>query len=515
MQLFDLDPLALLEALPRRISHVVLPWIQSSPGAPALVEGNRTLSYAELANAITESEAWLKSVGVRPGDRVMLLGENSIALAVLVLAIGGIDAWPLVANARISEREVDAVRAHSGAKLLICTSTTSHEAARHAERLSLRNQIIPGIGPIAASAVATDVLAEPVYEEAARQVGSLIYTSGTTGTPKGVMLSHRSLMFTAAVGGVLRNIKPDDHVYGVLPMSHIVGFSSVLIGTLMFGACIELVPRFTAEATLNALKSGRITRLQGVPTMFQRLLDTSPGKIECPNLRTIGTAGAPLDLTLKQQTEAAFSLSLHNGYGITECSPTISFTRLNDPRGDTTVGPVIPGVVTKLVGQGGAEVSPGEVGELHVKGPNVMLGYYKAPEQTAAVLDVNGWFNTGDLARFDGKYLHIAGRTKELIIRSGFNVYPPEVEAVISTHPAVAACAVVGRKVSGNEEVVAFIQLRAGHDATPEQIATHVDQQLAPYKRPAEIRIKDVLPATTAGKILKHELAREAAEPSA
>lgn len=512
MQIPESDPLALLEALPRRMSHVVLPWVQSSPGAPALVEGSRTLSYAELANAITESEAWLKSVGVRPGDRVMLLGENSIALAVLVLAIGGIDAWPLVANARISEREVDTIRDHSGAKLLICTSATSQEATRHAQRLNLDNQIIPGIGLVGVSALATDVLAEPIYEESARQVGALIYTSGTTGAPKGVMLSHRSLMFTAAVGGVLRNIKPDDHVYGVLPMSHIVGFSSVLMGTLMFGACLELVPRFTAEATLTALKSGRITRFQGVPAMFQRLLDISAGKIDCPNLRTISTAGAPLDLTLKQKTEAAFSLPLHNGYGITECSPTISFTRLNDPRIDTTVGQVIPGVVAKLVGQDGEEVRPGEVGELHVKGPNVMLGYYQSSEQTAAVLDPNGWFNTGDLARFDGEYLHIAGRTKELIIRSGFNVYPPEVEAVISTHPAVAACAVVGRKVTGNEEVVAFIQLRAGQAATSEQIAMHLQQQLAPYKRPTEIRIKDVLPATTAGKILKHELAKEAAQ---
>ena len=322
-------------------------------------------------------------------------------------------------------------------------------------------------------------------------------------------------MFTAAVGGMLRSITPDDRVYGVLPMSHIVGFSSVLMGTLMFGACLELVPRFTAEATLQALKSGRITRLQGVPTMYQRLLEASQGNVECPNLRTIGVAGAPLDQTLKQQTEAAFGLTLHNGYGITECSPTISFTRMNDPRADTTVGPVIPGVDVKLVGQEGAEVPFGEVGELHAKGPNVMLGYYRAPELTAAALDANGWFNTGDLARLDGDYLHIAGRTKELIIRSGFNVYPPEVEAVLATHPAIAACAVVGRTVPGNEEVIAFVQLRAGEQATSEQIAEYVSQRLAPYKRPAEVRIKDALPATTAGKIRKHELAKEAERPSA
>ena len=511
MRLNGLDPMALLEALPRRMSHVVLPWAQRSPEALAVVEGARTLSYAQLASAIAEAEEWLKSAGVRPGDRVMLLGENSIALAVLVLAIGGVDAWPLVANARISEREVDAIRTHSGARVVVCTFATSSDAAGHAERLGLRHQAIPGIGAVAVSPVAADAVAEPVYEEAARQVGALIYT---TGAPKGVMLSHRSIMFTAAVGGVLRNFKPDDHVYGVLPMSHIVGFSSVLIGTLMFGACLELVPRFTAQATLQALRSGRITRLQGVPTMYQRLLEVSNGKLDCPDLRSIGVAGAPLDLTLKQQTEAALGLTLHNGYGITECSPTISFTRMDDPRPDTTVGPVIPGVDVKLLGPDG-EMPPGEVGELHVKGPNVMLGYYRAPELTAAALDSNGWFNTGDLARFEGDYLHIAGRTKELIIRSGFNVYPPEVEAVLATHPAVAACAVVGRKVPGNEEAVAFVQLRPGESSTSEQIAEYVGQRLAPYKRPAEVRIKDALPATTAGKILKHELAKEAEKPSA
>ncbi|WP_184532916.1 class I adenylate-forming enzyme family protein [Variovorax sp. Sphag1AA] len=509
-----LDPIPLLEALPRRMSHVVLPWAQRSPDAPALVEGTQTLTYAELASAISTSQTWLKGAGVRPGDRVMLLGENSIALAVLVLAIGGIDAWPLVANARISEREIEAIGTHSGARAVICTCTTSSEAARHAERLGLHNQTIPGLGSVAVSALAADAVAEPVSEEASRQVGALIYTSGTTGTPKGVMLSHRSVMFTAAIGGVLRSFEPDDHVYGVLPMSHIVGFSSVLVGTLMFGACLELVPRFTAEATLQALKSGRVTRLQGVPTMYQRLLAVSNGTLDCPNLRSIGVAGAPLDLTLKQQTEAAFRLTLHNGYGITECSPTISFTRMDDPRPDTTVGPVIPGVDVKLVGQEDTEVQSGGVGELHVKGPNVMLGYYRAPELTAAALDANGWFNTGDLARFDGDYLHIAGRTKELIIRSGFNVYPPEVEAVLATHPAVAACAVVGRKVPGNEEVVAFVQLRAGEHATTEQIVAYVGERLAPYKRPAEVRIKDALPATAAGKILKHELAKEAEAPS-
>jgi len=511
MQTSSADLEAQIAALPQRMSHVIRPWVHRSPDAVALSEGARLMTYRQLAQAIQSAGQWLAQRGVRPGDRVMLIGENSIALAVLALATGDIDAWPLVVNARISEREVSAICAHSGARLVIATSAVSPDAARHAQRMSAAIHEIPGVGEVAVTEADPGATSEPVSAEGARQVGALIYTSGTTGTPKGVMLSHRSVLFTAVIGGVLREFEPDDVVYGVLPMSHIVGFSSVLIGTLMFGARLELVPRFDAQAALRALRSDGITRFQGVPTLFQRLLEVSGGAISCPALRGIGVAGAPLDLTLKTAVESAFGLPLQNGYGITECAPTIAFTRVDDPRDDTTVGPPIPGIEVRLKSTTGESAAPGEVGELHVRGPNVMLGYYKAPELTAQVVDPQGWFNTGDLARLDGPYLHIVGRTKELIIRSGFNVYPPEVEAVLAAHPAVASCAVVGRPVPGNEEVVAFVQLKPGAEATSEEIGQFAAQHLTPYKRPMEIFIRASLPATSAGKILKHELAKQAA----
>lgn len=507
--LVDLD--AQIAALPERMSQVIRPWALHSPDAIALSEVERVLTYQELERVIQTTGQWLVQRGVRPGDRVMLLGENSIALAVLILAIGDIDAWPLVVNARISEREVDAIRAHSGSRLVIATISVSPDAGRHAQRMHATFHEIQGIGNIAATAADTAVTAELAHADGAAQVGAMIYTSGTTGTPKGVMLSHHSVMFTALVGGVMRGFGPDDRIYGVLPMSHIVGFSSVLIGTLMFGARLELVPRFDAKATLDALSHDGITRFQGVPTMYLRLLEASAGAaVTCPALRGIGVAGAPLDLSLKKAVETAFRLPLQNGYGITECAPTIAFTRIDDPRDDTTVGLPIPGIEVRLKAAGGELAAPSEVGELHVRGPNVMLGYYKAPDMTAQAVDSEGWFNTGDLARFEGPYLHIVGRTKELIIRSGFNVYPPEVEAVLATHPAVANCAVVGRPVPGNEEVVAFVQLKPGANATPEEIVQFAAQHLAPYKRPIEVVIKTSLPATPAGKILKHQLAKEA-----
>ena len=200
-------------------------------------------------------------------------------------------------------------------------------------------------------------------------------------------------------------------------------------------------------------------------------------------------------------------MPLFNAFGITECSPGISGVRADGPRGDDSVGKIIAGVETRIVARDGAIVTNADIGELHVRGPNVMRGYYRAPDLTAKAIDPDGWFNTGDLARFEGEFLFIVGRTKEMIIRSGFNVYPAEVEAVISTHKAVVQCAVVGRQVDGNEEVVAFVQLLNGSDVTTEDLMAHIAPQLTSYKRPSEIILMDALPATSTGKLLKHKLA--------
>jgi len=323
------------------------------------------------------------------------------------------------------------------------------------------------------------------------------------------MLSHRNLLFSAKVASAQR--EPTDKAYCVLPISHIVGYSNILIGSLMVGATVQLVPRFDPVALIAAIANDGITLMFGVPATYQRLLEykTVAGIDRLPRgkLRRLAVAGAPLDATLKSKIEAEFGLPLGNGYGITECAPAIAGVRGATPRGDDAVGSLITGIKARLVKPGGGAVAPGEVGELHVRGPNVMRGYYRAPEATAAVIDADGWFNTGDLARFDGDILYIVGRTKELIIRSGFNVYPAEVEAVLNEHPAVVQSAVIGRSVPGNEEVVAYVQLCPGSAATPADLIAHATRLLTPYKRPSEIIVLDALPAASTGKILKHRLA--------
>jgi len=326
------------------------------------------------------------------------------------------------------------------------------------------------------------------------------------------MLTHRNLLFSARGTAALRTMTAADVQYCVLPISHIVGIS-LLTMTLMVGATVRLVAKYDPAALAKAMTDEGITILNGVPATYQRLLEYRRNaglpKLDRGALRLIAVAGAPLDLDLKSRVEQELGLSLLNGYGITECSPGISGVRPDAPRADHAVGTVLPDVEARLVGRDGKVVANSEVGELHVRGPNVMRGYYRAPDLTAKAIDPDGWFNTGDLARFEGEALYIVGRTKEMIIRSGFNVYPAEIEAILSTHDAVVQCAVVGRQVEGNEEVVAFVQLIKGSTATAQDLLAHVAPQLTSYKRPSEIILLDALPATSTGKILKHKLAEQ------
>jgi long-chain acyl-CoA synthetase len=279
-----------------------------------------------------------------------------------------------------------------------------------------------------------------------------------------------------------------------------------------------LVSKYDPAALAKAIAEEGITIVNGVPATYQRLLEykTVAGikKLDLGALRLIAVAGAPLDLDLKARVEKEFGLPLSNGYGITECAPGISGVRFDAPRPDQSVGTLLPGIEVRIMSTGGVPVRGGEIGELHVRGRNVMRGYYRAPDLTAKAIDSAGWFNTGDLARFDGDCLFIVGRTKEMIIRSGFNVYPAEVEAVLNAHEAVVQSAVVGRSVGGNEEVVAFVQLLPGSSITAADLMVHARSQLTSYKRPSEIILMNTLPATSTGKILKHKLADSLRQPT-
>ncbi len=488
--------------------------------APALVEAARRLDYRGLARAVDDAADALARLGVGPGDRALIVNENCAAALVLALAATLRDAWPVLVNARLSGREVEVIRAHCSPRRSFFTTEVSAEAARHAEALGADPFPLPGVGTVAVGPRDDAAAPEPVPDDPSAQVAALIYTSGTMGTPKGVMLSHRNLLFAAMTGAGLRRLAPGDRVYAALPISHVFGLASVSMSALLAGAALRLVPRFTPEGLAAALEDEGISVLPGVPAMYARLLDylqRTGRAVVAPRVRFLYAGGAPLDAQLKADVEALFGQPLHNGYGLTETSPTVSQTRLDAPRADLSIGPPVPGIEIRIVDAESRAVACGETGELHVRGPNVMLGYYRAPELTAEALGADGWLHTGDLARQDEHgSLFIAGRSKELIIRSGFNVYPIEVEGVLNEHPAVSQSAVVGRAVAGDEEVVAFVELRAGATATAAALQAFAAERLAPYKRPSEVVVLAALPATSTGKVLKsklRELAGARADP--
>ena len=500
----------IVKALPNRIHEVMDAHVAATPDRPALIGDNATLTYRELDRVVAGTADALRALGIRGGDRMMIVSENSIPLACLLLAASRLDAWTIVANPRLSPRELDQIRDHSGARRMFFTADVSEEAAAHATRYEAPVQAVGPLHGIGVSALNRTTQPEPVEADGARQVAVLIYTSGTTGMPKGVMLTHRNLLFSAKTTADLRNMTAEDVQYCVLPISHIVGIS-LLTMTLMVGAVTRLVSRYNPAALAEALAEEGITLLNGVPATYQRLLEYKQTaglpKLERGALRLMSVAGAPLDLELKARVEKELGLPLSNAFGITECSPGISGVRQEAPRSDNSVGTLVPGIEARIVARDGTVLTNGEIGELHVRGPIVMRAYYRAPDLTAKAIDPDGWFSTGDLARFEGDALFIVGRAKEMIIRSGFNVYPAEVEAVLSTHSAVVQCAVVGRPVDGNEEVVAFVQLLKGSKTTARDLMAHVAPQLTSYKRPSEIVLLDTLPATSTGKILKHKLA--------
>jgi long-chain acyl-CoA synthetase len=502
----------ILRTIPARISEVVTPWAESSPDHPALVEASGTWTYRQLASAISQTQVWLKELGVRPGDRVMIVGENCREFVAILLASAGMDAWPVLVNASLSPREVDAIRDHCGARRVFYTTSVSPHATEHARRHGAPAESVDGLGSIGIGGLNESVEPEPMDRNIPDRVAALIYTSGTTGLPKGVMLSHRNLLFLAAGSAKIRALSPEDRFYGILPISHAVGLSVVLLGSLFSGTSLYLSARFDPMNARLTLEKDRLTVILGAPATYNQFLQYARLRgvqsLKFPALRIVASSGAQLHASTKSEAESLFGMPLHNGYGVTECSPTIAQTRVASPRKDTSIGPPFPGVEIKLVGPDRRAVPEGEAGELWVRGPNVMKGYYSAPQETSAVIDDEGWFNTRDLARLEEGNLFIVGRTKDLIVRRGFNVYPAEVEAVLNSHPAVAQSGVIGRSVEGDEEVIAFIQPLPDSQLTVSEFAEYAAQYLAPYKRPSRILLVPNMPLTPTGKVVKAELAK-------
>ncbi len=470
--------------------------------APALIDHDGARhTYGEFAQMVVTLADALGDAGLRAGDRLLLVSENSATYAAGILAASRIGAWVSPVNARHSADELDAIAAHAGARMLMFTPEASAASADHAARLAAKDH-----GALACGRILTTDAApsepEPMPDHPAERVAALMYTTGTTSAPKGVMLTHRNLTWNAESSARLRKMNADDEAVLVLPGTHIFGFASVFLASLHAGCTIRFLPRFSPAAVLAAIADG-VSVMSAVPQMYAALLrhlKAEGVRPVAPRLRYISAGGAPLDPEWKIRIEEAFGLPLNNGYGLTETSPGVSGTWQDAPRTDTSVGYALPDVELKI-----HEPDDHGVGELWIRGPGVMKGYYRDPARTAEVLTPDGWFRSGDLSRIDPDgALHIVGRLKELIIRSGFNVHPPEVEAWLTRHPAVSQAAVVGRMVPGNEEILAFC-LTDG-SAGEDELKGWLREHLAHYKVPQHILLVDHYPVAPTGKILKHRL---------
>jgi long-chain acyl-CoA synthetase len=492
-----------------RLGDLLAERVRARPRAVALVAGDLSWTYAELVARAQAAACFLTVCGVRPGDRVMVVQENAPAAVALLFGALALDAWAAPVNARLSAREVTAIRELCEPRLVVHLPEVSVEAAAHAagaERVAH-----PELGALAVEGP-LPATPEAAGLPAAEQVAALIFTSGSTGRSKAAMLTHRNMAFNAAVVAQERRYTPADRIYGIAPLTHSLGLGAILLPILYAGGVFEVIQRLDVRDLAEACTRRGATVLNGPPALYSRLMEHAERDgvdLRRTTLRILGVGSAPLDPALKARVEAAFGLPLHNGYGVTEAGPSIAFGRPDSPAPGLSVGPPLPFLETRIVDAEGNDVPPGGEGELLVRGPGVMPGYYRDPEATAAAFAPGGWLRTGDVAARDAAgNLTILGRTKELIIRGGFNVYPAEIENLLNAQPGVALSAVVGRKAGHDEEIVAFVQPRPGEASPdPARIAAALAEGLAPYKRPSRIVLVDALPTSPTGKVLKGRLA--------
>ena len=339
----------------------------------------------------------------------------------------------------------------------------------------------------------------------------ILYTSGTTGQPKGAELTHLNMVMNARLCDTMYERREDDVHLISLPLFHSFGQTVQMNAGFYTRATLVLLPRFTPEAALEQMETHGVTIFAGVPTMYWAFLNyPQADKFDlakiAENLRICNSGGSPLPVEVIKGFEAKFNTKLTEGYGLSETSPVSTFNRMNASRAGS-IGFPVWGVEVRIVDEDGNNVADGELGEIVIRGHNIMKGYYKRPEATAAAIR-NTWFHSGDIGKKDSDgYFYITDRVKDMILRGGFNVYPREIEEVLMTHEAVSLCAVVGipHEESG-EEIKAFIVKKENAEATEEEIVSWCKENMASYKYPRLIEFKDSLPMTATGKILKREL---------
>lgn len=512
------------------LSYILSQNAQECPRKTAIIFGDQNITFGQLDTFANQVANGLKKAGIEKGDNVVISCPNLPYFPMVYYGILKLGAVPVTINILLKKREIAYHLKDSGAKAYFCFEGTQdlpvleqgYQAFDEIE--SCRFMWVITSDPAASSplekveTLSQLIASQPSYFETVQcapdDTALILYTSGTTGLPKGAELSHTNILMNVMSCRSLLELKRDDRFILVLPLFHTFGQTNLMNTGFSMGNTMIFISRFAPEAVLNAIVKQKATIFAGVPTMYWQLLHYNDSKNEYDNdtiaaqLRLGVSGGASLPVEVVKGIEEKYNIPILEGYGLTETSPTATFNHLHKIRKIGSVGTPIWGVEVKAVNKQNQESPVGEIGEICVRGHNVMKGYYNNLEATAEAIDSNGWFHTGDLGRMDEDgYFYIVDRKKDMIIRGGYNVYPREIEEILITHPAVSLAAVIGvPNEQHGEEIKAYFVLKENEHVTQEDLINWSKENMAAYKYPRMVEIRESLPMTATGKILKTKL---------
>lgn len=502
------------------LAALLLAPARESGDAPALRWRDETISFGDLAERVARLAGGLQDAGISPGDRVGVLCANNPFFVIAYLGALHAGAVAVPVNPMGAAEEVARELTGTGSRLAIVgpAGVPVVRSAQEQGGLGGVELVAAGANPEYDLEGATTwhaLLTHDPIDATPREdvdVAVLVHTSGTSGTPKAAMLTHRNLAanIEQAQGHPTMRAEAGDMGLAVLPLFHVYGLNAVLGLSLANGSALVLAERFDPHDTLELVSGEAVTVLPGVPPMFQAWLslpEIDPGAFE--SVRVAVSGASALSVEVQRQFADRFGVELHQGYGLTEASPIVTTTGAEGSPRPGSIGVPLPGVEVRLVDQGGDDALVGDPGEIWVRGENVFVGYWEEPEATARVLDAEGWLHTGDIAVADDEgYLHIVDRSKDLVIVSGFNVYPAEVEEVLVRHDGVAEAAVTGvPHPHTGESVKAYVVARSGVQLDADELVAFCGEYLARYKCPSTVKVVEALPKGLAGKVLRRELA--------
>jgi len=501
------------------LAHTVEKVVEEYRDKTALILDDFRMSYREMLSAIHRTANILRAKGVEKGDRVAVMLPNIPQFPIVYYAILHVGATVVPINVLLKGHEIEYYLDDSGAKVLFTWKDFCGEAAAAFNRIETCHSLIvvsladdldqPPAGELYVPLLMKADDEAPLESTMPDDTAVVLYTSGTTGHPKGAELTHFNVFFNAYyTKDNVVHIREDDVSVAVLPLFHSFGQTCVMNATLMSGATITMLPRFETEKLMRVIARDKVSILTAVPTMYFFLLNHPDWQdFDFSSIRMAVSGGAALPLDVLTRFEKRYDTKILEGYGLSETSPVASFNVIHKPTKVGSIGLPIWGIDMRVMRDDGTFADVDEVGEIVVRGHNVMKGYLNKPEATEEAI-VDGWFHTGDMGRMDEEgYFFIVDRKKDLIIRGGMNIYPREIEETLYAHPSVLEAAVVGvLDEARGEEVKAFVSLREGADVTVAELTKYCAERMAKYKVPKEFEILSELPKGPTGKILKRQL---------